>query len=208
MESIWNLVQHERAELVRCLRGLSASDWSVQSQCPGWSVHDVAAHLLNSANTTPTSFAIDIFRARFNIDRQNQDGVDRYRNASSEELLEQLQQAVDRRTGPPRFLAPIASRLVEEIAHGEDIRRPLGINHSYEPEALKAAIVYQAATRKGFGGAKEDLVDVRLVAEDLDWTHGSGTHEVRGPALEILMAVTGRTARPGTLSGSGVSFLK
>ena len=78
MESIWNLVQHERAELVRCLRGLSASDWSVQSQCPGWSVHDVAAHLLNSANTTPTSFAIDIFRARFNIDRQNQDG-DGYR---------------------------------------------------------------------------------------------------------------------------------
>ncbi len=35
-----------RAELVALLAGLARSDWALPTACPGWSVHDVAAHLL------------------------------------------------------------------------------------------------------------------------------------------------------------------
>ncbi len=38
------------AELIGLLRGLAAAeDWRRPTACPGWSVHDVAAHLLDSA---------------------------------------------------------------------------------------------------------------------------------------------------------------
>lgn len=207
MDPLWKLVHRERAALVDCLRALPADAWERESMCAGWSVRDVAAHLLDSAGTTPLSFLAGMVRARFDFDRQNQDGVDRFRSIPPEELVERLSEAVSRTSGPPRFLAPLASRIVEEIAHGEDIRRPLGIGHDYEPEALKAAIVYQASTSKRFGGAKEELNGVRLVAEDLDWTHGAGS-ELAGPAIEILMAITGRRPRDGALSGSGLRRLR
>src|ERR1700729_3970397 len=35
-----------RAELMTLLPGLSASEWRLPTACPGWSGHDVAAHLL------------------------------------------------------------------------------------------------------------------------------------------------------------------
>jgi uncharacterized protein (TIGR03083 family) len=36
-------------ELIALLRGLSAEEWNATTVCPGWTVKDVAAHLLDSA---------------------------------------------------------------------------------------------------------------------------------------------------------------
>lgn len=203
---LWSLVKQEREALLTDLRTLTPTQWGTQSLCSGWSVRDVALHLLDSANTTPWSFLWGMARAGFDFDKQNQHGIDRYRDNDIEALLTQLAQAVHRTTAPPRFMVALESRLVEEIAHGEDIRRPLGITHRYTPEALQAAIKYQVATSKNFGGAKEYLHGVRLIATDLGWEHGSGA-EIAGPALEILMALTGRNPRPGALTGPGLSNL-
>jgi uncharacterized protein (TIGR03083 family) len=40
------LVPRLGAELAALLTGLTGSDWGRPTACPGWSVHDVAAHLL------------------------------------------------------------------------------------------------------------------------------------------------------------------
>ena len=40
------LVPRLRAELAALLTGLTGGDWALPTACPGWSVHDVAAHLL------------------------------------------------------------------------------------------------------------------------------------------------------------------
>ena len=40
------LVPRLRAELAALLTGLTGGDWGRPTACPGWSVHDVAAHLL------------------------------------------------------------------------------------------------------------------------------------------------------------------
>src|SRR5829696_3754730 len=37
----------ERDLLIQLLRKLDESDWSAETVCPGWSVRDVAAHLLH-----------------------------------------------------------------------------------------------------------------------------------------------------------------
>ena len=192
MDAVWNSVHRERAALVRDLRGLGPRDWDVESACRGWRIRDVVAHLVDTAATTPTAFLAGMVRAGFDFDRQNELGVEHYRDKRPEELISLLVQVGGRTSGPPRFMAPLATRLVEEIVHGEDIRRPLGLHREYQPDDLKTAIKYQAATSTRFGGAREELTGITLIAEDLAWTHGDGAL-VNGPALEILMLVCGRS---------------
>jgi uncharacterized protein (TIGR03083 family) len=40
------LVPRLRSELAALLTSLKGGDWVQPTSCPGWSVHDVAAHLL------------------------------------------------------------------------------------------------------------------------------------------------------------------
>jgi len=46
-----------------------------------------------------------------------------------------------------------------------------------------------------------------MVAEDVDWSTGSGP-EVRGPGEAILLAIAGRNAAVDELSGPGVATLR
>jgi uncharacterized protein (TIGR03083 family) len=149
------------------------------------------AHLIGSAQTTPWSFVTSMIRARFDFDQQNQTDVEKLRHKSPQELLPLLASVAHRTTGPPTFMAPLASRLVEEVVHGEDIRRPLGIPHQYAPEAVAEAIEYQAKTSENFGGAKERLKTVNVQATDADINLGTG-RTLRAPALDLLMFLTGR----------------
>jgi uncharacterized protein (TIGR03083 family) len=118
---IWTLVHAERAALIEDLEHLDDQSWEVSSLCPEWTVRDVAAHLVNTARTTRLGFLIAFARARFDFDRQNALGVERERRASPQEMLEQLRRVSTRTSTPP---AHLDSRLVEEVVHGEDIRRP------------------------------------------------------------------------------------
>mgnify|MGYP001251351845 CR=1 FL=1 len=136
MDAIWNSVHRERAALIRDLRGLGPHDWDAESGCRRWRIRDVVAHLVDTAATTPTTFLTGMVRAGFDFDRQNELGVERYRDKQPDELISLLVQVRDRTSGPPRFMAPLATRLVEEIVHGEDIRRPLGLHREHQPEDL------------------------------------------------------------------------
>jgi uncharacterized protein (TIGR03083 family) len=44
--NVVELLQEERAELLALLRGLTAEQWALPTVCPGWSVGDIARHLL------------------------------------------------------------------------------------------------------------------------------------------------------------------
>lgn len=44
---IWSTVHAARRSLVTDLSGLRDEQWSAQSLCPGWDVHDVLAHLVD-----------------------------------------------------------------------------------------------------------------------------------------------------------------
>lgn len=203
MQDVWELVHAERKALIDDLLELSPEQWEHPSMCSGWTVHDVAAHLVDNARTTTPRLLIAMLRARFDFDRQNSNGVAAEKGSTAELTLQRLQEVAGRKSGPP---APLASRLVEEVAHGEDIRRPLGITRSYPMQAVTAGIRYQTRTSQSFGGAKELAQRVSLVAEDAGVIFGTGP-EVRGPALELLMIATAREAREGSLSGPGIELL-
>ncbi|MFE5853080.1 maleylpyruvate isomerase family mycothiol-dependent enzyme [Streptomyces sp. NPDC056500] len=197
------MVHAERAALIDDLTRLDDEQWGEPSLCDGWTVHDVVAHLVDSARTTRLGFVVGLVRARFDFDRQNASGVERERGASPQETLERLRQVAARRSSPP---APLDSRLVEEVIHGEDIRRPLGLTHAYAQEAVVRSLQLQTRTPASFGGAKELVARVRLTAVDADVSIGAGP-EVSGTALSLLLAVSGRRVTPDELAGPGAGLL-
>ncbi|MGW6415782.1 maleylpyruvate isomerase family mycothiol-dependent enzyme [Streptomyces sp. NPDC055055] len=202
-QDVWPLVHAERAALIDDLARLDDEGWQEESLCAGWTVHDVAAHLVDTALTTRIGFLVGLARARFDFDRQNAEGVAHRRGDDPQETLRRLRQVARRRSTPP---APLDSRLVEEVVHGEDIRRPLGLTRRYPTEAVTRALLVQTRTSASFGGAKELLGRVRLTATDTDLELGAGP-EATGPALSLLLAVSGRRVALDDLSGPGVETL-
>jgi uncharacterized protein (TIGR03083 family) len=200
---VWSMVHTERAALIDDLKNLDDGQWEEQSLCGDWTVHDVVAHLVDTARTTRLGFVVGLARARFDFDRQNARGVERHRGASPQETLERLAQVASRRSTPP---APLDSRLVEEVVHGEDIRRPLGLSRSYSQEAVVRSLRLQARTRASFGGARELMGRVRLEAADADVSVGDGPR-VSGPALSLLLAISRRRVALDDLDGPGVTVL-
>lgn len=203
MGDVWPLVHAERAALVADLAGVGDERWDAPSPCDGWSVHDVVAHLVDTARTTRLGFVVGLARAGFDFDRQNARGVRRERGATPRETRERLARVAARTSTPP---APLDTRLVEEVVHGEDVRRPLGLVRAYPEEAVVRALRRQVCTPVSFGGARETVARVRLRALDADVVIGDGP-EVDGSALALLLAVSGRPVRPGELTGPGLPAL-
>ncbi|MFE7419421.1 maleylpyruvate isomerase family mycothiol-dependent enzyme [Rhodococcus sp. NPDC057529] len=203
MDDVWSMVHAERAALIDDLVDLDSERWNEPSLCGEWTVHDVVAHLVDTARTTRLGFVVGLARARFDFDRLNARGVERERGASPQETLERLRRVALRTSTPP---APLDSRLVEEVVHGEDIRRPLGLTRSYPAEAVVRSLRLQTRTPASFGGAKELVARVRLTAVDADISIGDGP-DVRGTALSLLLAVSGRRVALDDLDGPGVGTL-
>lgn len=202
-DDVWAMVREERLLLCEQLADVSPARWDLPSLCPGWSVHDVVAHLVDTALTTRLGFLVGLARARFDFDRQNARGVAAARGGTPVETLDRLRAVLDRRTGPP---APLATRLVEAFVHGEDVRHPLGLAGDYPVAGAAAALRLQARTGTGTGGAREHVAGLRLVADDVDLELGEGP-TVSGPVIALLCAVSGRSGHLEQLAGDGVPLL-
>lgn len=193
---VWPLVHDERAALLADLETLSPAQWDTPSLCDGWTVRDVAAHLVQNASTTLPTMARDVVLARFDFDRMNDRGVARHRGESPSDVLAALRDRLRSTRTPP---VDRASRLVEEVVHGEDVRRPLGIVRHYRAAAVVPALEYQLRTPDAVGGSRRRSAGLRLVATDAPFAHGEvgeGGREVRGRAVDLLVAACGRTPWP------------
>ena len=84
------------------------------------------------------------------------------------------------------------------MIHQQDIRRPLRLPRTIPAERLRAALdfVRYAPTIRGAWRAR----GVRLVATDVDWSHGKGP-EVRGTGEALLMIMAGRPDALADLDG-------
>jgi len=111
--------------------------------------------------------------------------------------------AEPRQTAPP---GPKETWLGEAFVHGEDIRRPLEITHSYPlPEVARAIALY--ARSNAIIGGKTRVAGLTLKATDTDFSVGTGPL-VEGPAISLLLAASGRKSALDELSGPGVTILR
>lgn len=198
----WPLIRAERVALIGDLENLSDAQWSTQSLCSAWTVRDVLAHMTTTAKMTPGRFFGRFAGTGFQFNAMNQKGVNEELGATPADTLAGFKAQLDRTTAPP---GPLDAMVGEVVIHGQDIRRPLGIAHTYQPEALSLVGDFVIRGNLLLGG-KRRATGLTLVATDVDWTRGTGP-EVRGPLASIILALTGRKAGLADLSGDGLPTL-
>ena len=132
------------------------------------------------------------------VDRINQVGVDDYADHTPAELIALIRTHAEPHGMTAGFGGRVA--LTDNMIHQQDIRRPLGLPRTIDARRLRVALDF-ALTSPTIRGARRTK-RLRLVATDLDWSHGGGP-EVRGPGEALLMAMAGRGDALKDLSGPG-----
>ena len=129
------MIAQERRTLADTLSGLDTRQWTTASLCRGWTVHDVAAHLLMPLVTSLPRVLLAMARSGFSFDRANVKLTAAVARRSNDEIVLGIRSNAEHRFTPPGmgFEAP----LTDAIVHGQDIRRPLGIQHTFDPEHLR-----------------------------------------------------------------------
>jgi uncharacterized protein (TIGR03083 family) len=205
MGDVWRRVAEERVMLADELGGLAPADWDRASRCRGWRVRDVVGHVVYLAEARYGGWALDTVRyGRGVLANRALDVI--ARRLGSEDphaLLDRLRAAAGGHFRAPG--APPAAALGEVVVHGEDVRRPLGLpTPGRDPDGLVPLL--RLYRRVGWFFTRAGSRGLRLVATDTDWAAGSGP-ELRGPALELLLAMAGRAPSDDRLAGDGVTVL-
>jgi uncharacterized protein (TIGR03083 family) len=203
MADIWPVVLTERASLVEELEGLRDEQWDTPSLCDRWTVRDVVAHMTATARITPGSFFPKLVGAGFSLRRLQAKDIVTQRGSSPAETLAHFKSVASSTTGPP---GPKETMLGETLVHAEDVRRPLGIAHGYPVDALVATTDFYKGSNLVLG-TKRRIDGLGLDATDAAWSHGVGPL-VSGPILDLVLAMTGRTAGLDRLEGDGVAVLR
>jgi uncharacterized protein (TIGR03083 family) len=200
---LWPAVHAERAALAADLTGLTDEQWATPSLCLGLSVREVLAHITAGASLNPVRWFAGVLRCRFDFDKQVAMRLAEQLGATPAETLARFQGVVRSTTAPP---LPRVALLGEAVVHGEDIRRPLGIDHDYPIEVVTQLANFYTGSDLMLVG-KSRVAGLRLVATDGPFTVGAGAL-VSGTTLAITMATTGRAEYCDDLTGEGVETLR
>lgn len=195
-------VRDEREEFADFLDGLTEQQWDSPTLCAGWSVRDVAAHCVSFEGLPPRALAIRFLKGRLQTGRINALAVADLSHRSTAELIAMFRDNAEPHGLTAGFGGRIA--LTDNMIHQQDIRRPLAMHRTIPPERLRVALefVRYAPTIRGAWRVR----GVRLVADDLSWSHGKGP-EVRGPGEALLMVMARRSAALSDLDGPGTGKL-
>ena len=200
----WDMIKSERASLVDALAGLPAEAWGEASLLTGWTVRDVVAHLIATAQMSPPKFVQRLAGSGFRFNAMSDKNIAAVRAGRSDaQLVEEYRSLIDAHTAPP---GPTMTWLGETIVHGEDVFRALGGYGGHSAANVSAVADFYSGSNLLIG-AKKRIDGITLRATDTGWTHGSGP-EVTGPAIALVMAMCGRKAALDDLSGPGVEVLR
>jgi uncharacterized protein (TIGR03083 family) len=198
----WAMIHAERKALVTTLEGLTPEQWDSASLCAGWTVRFLATHVLAGAEQTPGHFLRGMTVTGFRFNAFMERDARSRAQLSPQQIIDRLRQRTTTTNHPP---APVMAMLGEVVVHGEDIRRPAGLPGTVADDAANACL--QMYTKASFPvGGKKRIGGLRLVTTDTGWSYGAGP-EVSGPALSLLLAMTGRAAGLDELSGDGAALL-
>ncbi len=201
-EETWKFVHAERVQMAETFKGLTPDQWATPSWCEGWNVQQAAGHVLAAAEQTPMNFYKELVGAGFKFDVFTDRAAKRLGALDPDEIVRRLEARTTTTNHPP---APVMAMLGEIVVHGEDIRRPLGIDY----RAAEGALLAVADSYKNSNlliGAKRRIAGLTLRATDSDWSHGDGP-EVSGPLASLVLAMTGRKQSHGDLTGEGLATL-
>lgn len=192
-EQLWDTIVEERRALADELATLTEQEWSTPSLCSGWTVKDVAAHVISAPQLTWRETGRVLPRmVRYGYNGAIlRDGLRRGAVPTAQLLADYERWATVRR-GPATVTD--VEPLIDVLVHTQDILRPLGRRHPMPVAAVPVA-GRRARLLAGLFGAGH-VRRLRLVATDADWAVGPERGwRVEGPAEELLMLLCGRPAQ-------------
>jgi uncharacterized protein (TIGR03083 family) len=186
--------------------GFTDDDWSQPSLCTEWTNRDVLAHLVVGYRTGALALMGEMLRHAGSFDRANAGlAISVAATGSPAELLDEFEQLIDQPRGLGRYF-PRRLLLGDHVTHELDILYALGREPSMPADALVAVLNTQVAVPNPFVPAFRNSRGLRLVATDVDWTHGQGP-SVHGRAAELVSVLGNRPAMLGRLDGDGLDVL-
>lgn len=199
---LWDAVHAERARLADDLATIADAQWAHPTLCADWSVEDVVAHLTAAATTGRWAWLRSIVGARFRPDVHNARRLAEHRGPTPAATLAAFRAVVDARVAPT---GDLWAWLGEVVVHATDVREPLGITTTPDPDAVRA--VAEGYARKDFAvDSRSRVRGLRLVATDGPFRAGDGP-VVEGVTLDLVLAMAGRSAALARLTGDGVATL-
>ncbi len=174
----------ERRELAEVLAGLTEEQWDAPSLCDGWRVREVVAHM-----TAPFRDPDARFLRGTTADEINRAADEQAREEAGQLTSAELTAALRDNADHPWRPGSEVGALCHDVIHGLDITVALGLGREVPPDRLRLVLDEIVPDRAPFFGV--DLTGKRLVATDLDWSHGEG-EEVARPAQELLLVACGR----------------
>jgi len=204
-DTLWGHIHHERDTLAATLRTLTPEQWEHDSLCKGWTVKDVAAHVISTPQMglgrTMGVFVRNLGRG-YNtmIFRETKRLAERQ---STEKILTDYETYATsrRKVATTTTIEP----LIDALVHHQDIVRPLGLRHDMDPTAAAVA-ADRVRLLAPLMGTRRVVKSVRMVATDVDWARGQGP-VVEGPMQELLMLCAGREPDAVFLRGAGVEVV-
>ncbi len=191
-DTLWGHIHHERNALAATLRTLTPEQWQHPSLCEGWTVKDVAAHVIStpqlSFGRTMGLFARNLGRGYntmiFHETKRMSD------SQSTDEILADFETYATsrRKVATTTTVEP----LIDALVHHQDIVRPLGLRHDMDSTAAAVA-ADRVRLIAPLMGTRRAIRGVRMVATDVDWERGQGSRD-QGPMQELLMLCAGREA--------------
>jgi uncharacterized protein (TIGR03083 family) len=201
----WTSIKNGRGALGDYLAGLSAAEWNKPSLCAGWTVQDVAAHML----VIPTMSKGRVFRSflgsGFNLDKMNAKFVKNITTSmSAADIAASTRASAGSQSMPPGL--KLAGVLTELVVHSSDISEGVGRPFALPVADYIAALDHLKNVQPVFG-SKQRIAGLTLRASDAEWSTGSGPM-VEGPAQQLVLAVAGRRSAFDRLSGEGLQTLR
>lgn len=200
------MVDQNLADLDALVGDLDPADWDQPSLCEGWRVRDVVGHLLLGTTVSIPRVVGKVVAGGGRLDhvvgRASCEIGSSYDSATlhrmlGDELARPKLGGVAGKTSP-KVLAADTLTHVLDVSLAVD--RPSGI----DSERLARAL--DLLPKLGKWGTKKRAKGLRLVATDIDWSHGEGP-EVRATAEELIVSLGGRPQFAHRLAGSGASTL-
>jgi len=189
----------ERRELADVLAGLPKQAWDAPSLCAGWRVREVVAHMTMPFRYSAARFGLEMAKSGGNFTAMSDRVAKRDAAAmSATELTAALRDNAEHPWQPPGGAAE--APLTHDVIHGLDFTVPLGLGRKVPEDRLRLVLdtVTSPQALKHFD---VDLTGIRLVADDLDWSFGTG-EPMSGPAENLLLAIAGRRLPQGALHGA------
>ncbi|WP_182377657.1 maleylpyruvate isomerase family mycothiol-dependent enzyme [Nocardioides sp. WS12] len=202
---LWRHIHAERAALASLLAELTDEDWSHDTLCPGWTVHDVAAHVISTPQIGWREMGGLMAR---NLGRGYNTMIFReVKRIGARETRDSILGDFERYATSTHHVPTTTSvePLIDALLHHQDIVRPLGRTRAMPPAAAAVAAdrVRRLAPLMGTGKL---VRSVRMVATDVEWDRGKGP-TISGPIQELLMLASGRTPDPALVTGDGLAHV-